>query len=290
MRTATSEVLYSFPRAVSLPASRVKTIHRRMHPQSRSFLVSTTDTATYVMKGLAAMGGADLVKEVVGSELARQLQLPMASWRTLELDQQTLDAHGHVCGTAEPGIYFGSRVPIEAGSFFEYLPSSKLQASPQARVDAALIQIFDLWVGQCEPRQYLARPEVDGAVSLKFIRNSAILGDPSFDMLQAKNALPVYLRACLLAGSRHHVQAFIGQILQWSSSSLAETLAGLPTAWTAGFQAKGAMAFLIRRQDLLGKLWLQWQAWTPEKAYSAMPVSWDAPARKERQRATPSLF
>ena len=135
-----------------------------------------------------------------------------------------------------------------------------LQSSPQARVDAALIQIFDLWVGQCEQRQYLARQGADGAVSLKFIRNSAILNDPSFDMLQTKNALPVFLRACLLAGGRRRVPLFIDQILQWSSLSLVQTLASLPAAWTVEFQTKEMVDLLIKRQYFLGRLWLHWQA------------------------------
>lgn len=289
MKAAISESVCFLPCASSSSVSRVKVIHRRMHPQSNSFLISTSDDATYVMKGLVMAAGSALVREVVGSELGRALRIPMASWRALALDREILDAHAHVIGqvsraagaAAEPGTYFGSRVPSEGGRFFEYLPSSRLQACPQARVDAALIQIFDLWVGQRELRQYLVWPGADGAVSLKFIRNSAILGDPSSSMLQAKSALAVYLRTCLLAGSRQPVQAFIERILQWSSSSLIETLASLPAVWTADLKAKEITKFLIQRQDCLGKLWLEWQAWTPEKAYNTMPVLWDTPARKE---------
>ena len=291
MFSAVSEVQYSHPHTSGLPSSQVKTLHRRMHPESSSFLVTTTDDATYVLKGLSAISGPALVKEVVGSELGSQLQLPMASWRVLARSRQILDAHAHLFESVTkrendmaqvmPQPYFGSCVPVGTGRFFEYLPSSRLDADPQARAALGLIQIFDLWVGQSEPRQYLVRPGADETVSLKFIRNSAILGDPLLYMLREKNALPVYLRACLLAGSRPRVQALIEKILQWSSASLAETLASLPIAWTAKFEGRQAIDHLIRRQKLLGNLWTGWQTWTPEKTYESTPVLWDTSARKD---------
>ena len=249
-------------RSFSAPSTcpSVVSIIRRMRPGGRSFLVKASDTSIYVMKEAAPEGQqSPFSREACGAVLAAHLSLPMA-WSPLSLSPEVaslhagvLDARDTLVESALRGcIYFGSRVVCSDQTPIEYLTKATVR-NAEIRKQMVRMAAFDLWTGNCPPRQYVAFREGDGAdLSLYFIGGAVMpAGAHAISLKEGSRSNP-YWMAYDLNVSIEVVDLMLKDIFTVSSDLLYSLFNGIPESWRDSIASKQTVRQLcMRRKELM---------------------------------------
>ena len=252
----------------SIPA--VRTILRRMHPAAQTFLVAASDGASYVMRVVETGDAAPfLFREALGYLLGTHLGLPMASWSPLlkgSVKEPSIQDH------AEGYVFFGYRLPETSGALYEHLPTSWLRGTEIAR-EMTRIQVFDNWVAQFLPRQYVAfRNPASEALQIEFIRNASILDAAVASGSESSSGISPYARAVRLGVEATVVDEMIGRIESVTRHALEKLVGSIPEHWVHGAQAEFALHLLAQRQSQMARMQTAWRRSTSESSVKATQI------------------
>jgi hypothetical protein len=144
--------LDNYPKAISHIA--------KMPGGSQSHLLRCSDGFYVVKFQDNPQGTRTLVNELICSNLARLLRLPIPDGKIIQVSQQLITAHklsfewpnGSVL--CRPGLCFGSRHPGNRTLIFTRLPKGKVD-EVENLPDLAGVLLFDLWTSNLDAREIL---------------------------------------------------------------------------------------------------------------------------------------
>lgn len=234
----------------------------RLNGQSHPSLAATRDGALYVMKPHGFPGGRGLMNEVIGTEIARYLRLPVPPWDMLAMDEAFLSANPEIWYRAgatvirpKAGIHFGSRLVTGKGSerVYQIIPSTWISRVVN-REDFAGMLILDLWMNHCDRRQavYVGTQQQLRAV---FVDNDHILGGRfGSDETCARRAMTPDLATYRGIWQEETVERWIRRVRSIRGSWIRWLVSSVPEAWMEGIEPDFVVETLMLRQARLESL------------------------------------
>ena len=159
------------------PISTVLAVHRKMRDGRSAYFVHAADGCDYVLKLPDVDRPCSLFREALGSLLGAEFGLPMATWAALSLGSPTVDYTGYLTKRLPNSGFllgFGSRIPEQSSTVYEYLPDNWIRRTELAR-QIVRMQVFDAWVMNGARRQYVGYRNESGELQIRFIANGSIL-------------------------------------------------------------------------------------------------------------------
>ncbi len=244
---------------------QVVALHRRMNRHSNALLVTANDAATYVVKFARSETPLNAFREAFGNGVGTCLGIPMTPWAVLRFSREALTEVSKLY--ADPQFlmdafcedHFGSRVFVDAGPTFEVLPSTVKSYNPEVTRAFAAVLLFDLWIGQSERRQYIARLSGEGFIDLRFIRNSRILTDKNFQLLQPERAKAAFREAYRISSARAVCDSLMKRLFSLPFSVLEQMLQIVPSAWMRQLDMADVLEHLHSRRAMIESLWYAWK-------------------------------
>ena len=178
-----------------IPFKTVKAIHyvRRMHGSSQSQLMLCSDGNLYIVKFRNnPQHRRVLCNEMLGTQIARFLGLPVPPAAIIEVSQKLIDKTPamriDLSGATvafEPGLHFASRHVLQKfrGEVYDFFPSKKLHLVANLQ-DFAGALAFDLWTCNADARQAIfTRPAWMSTYHATFIDQGNCFNGQDWDRL-----------------------------------------------------------------------------------------------------------
>ena len=236
------------------PLTTVLAVHRKMRVDGVAYLAHAADGCDYVLKLPSATRPCLLFREALGELLGAEFGLPMANWAALSLGSPTVDYTGSLAARLPGSGYllgFGSRIPKQSGTIYEYLPESWIRGTEVAR-QMVRMEVLDAWLMNGAPRQYVAYRSKGGELQIRFIANGFIL---SRNGGARKNP---YQSAIRLGVDPEHVSSMFNQISGVLRITLERLIRIIPDCWMTRCDVEDALAALEASQLELLRLRKNW--------------------------------
>ena len=239
----------------------VTKIHGRVHPESSTYIVAAADGRDYFLKAFPQRYASFHARsEVLACVVGRRLGLPMAHWRALELDDQTLAAYR--AGTqqqegVEPdlcsGVHFGSLYNGTHNTLVRWLPKPVLWKNEAVASSSGCIRLFDVWVGNAGIREAAILYE-DGYPHYIYFFSHAHIFQSEARKPDDERACNAYAAACQIAGITAPINSFLARLFALTRAELYEAFNEVPPFWRRQASEMSAIAFLENRRDWLRRL------------------------------------
>jgi len=248
-----------------LPQYLVETVAAvlyKLNGKSQASLVATPDGTLYVLKPHGFPGSHGLMNEVIGTEIARHVGLPVPRWVLLAVDDALLDANpglwyrsGSTVIRPRAGVHFGSQLVLgsDRERSFQIIPHAWIDRVTN-RADFAAMLILDLWINQCDRRQaiYVGDRKKLRAI---FVDNDHILGGRfGNDETCARRAMTPDLDTYRGLWRPEVVEAWVDRIKAIEESWITRMIASIPQSWMEDIDPNAVVETLVRRQRRLKAL------------------------------------
>ena len=239
---------------------------RKMRGGSQSCLVRGEDENLYVIKMVGNPQGSEvLLNEALGTQLMRDIGLPVPAWSLIELTADFIDSTPQLWfdigasqrSAPKSGLHFGSKLVVADSTAYEYLPVEWfVQVVNRSDFIGALL--FDVWCSHGDRRQAVFIPNMGRNLEAVFIDQGALFSN-------ARTSTPRTNLCAMYWDPEIYAGLDAGELLPFWESRIQNfdlvqferefTLIGLPSEWYTPTNATAnILSKLKQRQKSLGRL------------------------------------